>query len=793
MDRGDLWWLAETGAARFSGKGGWVPAASSLLSHGEGTTRWISTRKADEFDGAVFDEAQGRFISDISLGVERDSRGDLRVQTRGGWRAAELEGDTVKLVRTGAPTGSPEVHQEWSMNPRWKVATTEREDGSQAVSFVFLPAARQLGNDPFGSRGRLPDEDAVSIGSSGAAVWIGTRYGLRAVGSEEIQLPGMLVEAQRTANGVLYSRTADGIYSLGPKGWIHQRSPDGLFERSRSITLQVGPGLTVSATEASGGTIRSTLGDFDQNRGRFLMDIIGEFEAFQDRVFLATAAGLETISLNEHGGLSNQSMTLPNVPIASLRRANDDSLFAMADGGRIWQFVDNSRWVEVASHDSPFESPQVGAISDVVKWRRTYSRPADRWQLISNLGEIRLVRGKLASDYVESVAEGDDEAEVTAAGVLLKNTLLPRLPEPARYGVEHGTIVGRTRSSGLRLEGSSWRPAPGVMRSQSAVFGGMHWQVSMVDSMEPTIDVRPAQSQGAPPLDDRGQFPFDDIQAVATQRGEALLAHENGITVYNTADWRPVREIPISALPAPGPDIWFAPSGECQALIVGSHRLGTLCDGDAALRPENDRQEVSAVKPEFQWGGGIKGETTITRIGQGDSIELDRPEADPVILPVPDRALAVAGGYDRLWVLTARRLYRLDKDLVPSTSRRHDGQKARSGSQPGFLLTQVFFGPGSAELSIADNQKTREIAKIFIEKYSGRKIAVESYVDPSGSVEQKEALAAGRAETVARILKKAGIEGPQIESIAHPSAPTATLPLAWAQMRRVDISVKPEQ
>ena len=47
------------------------------------------------------------------------------------------------------------------------------------------------------------------------------------------------------------------------------------------------------------------------------------------------------------------------------------------------------------------------------------------------------------------------------------------------------------------------------MRSKSAIFGGMHWQVSMVESMEPTIDVSAAHSQGAAPLDDRGQFPFD--------------------------------------------------------------------------------------------------------------------------------------------------------------------------------------------------------------------------------------------------------------------------------------------
>jgi outer membrane protein OmpA-like peptidoglycan-associated protein len=138
-------------------------------------------------------------------------------------------------------------------------------------------------------------------------------------------------------------------------------------------------------------------------------------------------------------------------------------------------------------------------------------------------------------------------------------------------------------------------------------------------------------------------------------------------------------------------------------------------------------------------------------------------------------------------------LYRLDEDLLPRTSRPNDGQKTTSVSPPGFLLTKAFFGPGSAELSKADSQKIRESARIFIEKYSGRKIAVESYVDPSGSVQQKEALAAGRAETVVRILNQAGVDRSRIEIIAHPSGPTSASTLSWAQMRRVEVSVKPQQ
>ena len=137
---------------------------------------------------------------------------------------------------------------------------------------------------------RRSSETTRSRRSTGSPMRIRSRLGLperrfgsrtplrsaREVGSEEVRYRASWSSLARPMASCT-TRTADGmsaVCSLGPQGWVRGRSPEGLFERARSMTLQVGPGLAVSATEAKGGTAHRALSQFDQN-SRFLIDTIG--------------------------------------------------------------------------------------------------------------------------------------------------------------------------------------------------------------------------------------------------------------------------------------------------------------------------------------------------------------------------------------------------------------------------------------------------------------------------------------------------------------------------------------
>jgi hypothetical protein len=133
------------------------------------------------------------------------------------------------------------------VNDRWQVRLSENDSGD-SVSFVFTPTNVAM-EDPFGARGRWPDEDAQSTLVDGADVWFGTAYGLRRVDSKEIHLPGKRISALERKNDRLYARAEDGDYVRRDQGWeLASSAPADLFASSRPLALKIGAGVTITAT-----------------------------------------------------------------------------------------------------------------------------------------------------------------------------------------------------------------------------------------------------------------------------------------------------------------------------------------------------------------------------------------------------------------------------------------------------------------------------------------------------------------------------------------------------------------
>jgi len=769
-----VWHVDPSGRShRYLGPAGarWEAASNwprDMQAHG---VRWRRGPEGDELDQRDFDAASGRFRDDVSVRLVRDDQGKPWIKTWGHWRGVEITKDGVRLSKAAAaPTPAPPTRP-WRINDHWEARLTETDAGD-AVSFVFTPSDLRV-EDPFGDRGRWPDEDVQSVLVEGATVWFGTAYGLRHVGSEEIDLPGKRISALVRRNDQLYARAEDGGYVRHGQSWNPVPAvPPDLFASPRPLALNIGSGVTITATERIvDGHLRTELARFDPPEGRFLIDKIRAIEGDAQGCWILTPGGMQRLGI-ENELITTHTAHLTGEQIVSLRRDVKGQLCAAGAGETRWRFLESGGWQPLAVNDpdTPF-SIRRERLSDVVFWEKHYAREGDTWRLTTTAGPLTFEEGKLASDYVTSVATGvGQRAEVTRAGIVRQGQVIT-LPGPdVRVMFDRGQLVARLTDGTYGYDESSrqWQSRPtSVLDAPIMKFDGLTWMAGSVSAMKPTVVWVESGNNSRPlRLTERGQFPFDNMQAVASRPGEVWLAHSGGVTTHRAADFSPLRIVDASALSRSGDE------QNTRLISVESQRVWLMVNGDGvvseggagfrALEPSERERLGELHKP--RWSGQLGTAPAHATLTSANGLALERDGEEPSLTPLPAAIKAIAGAGDFLWALSERGLYRLDTCLIP-----HGARKKPSTTLPATLpspeaaLAVLWFDFGKAELTPKAKEQIPNIVQRLNGPDSRAMVWIDGHADRIGSEALKKDLSYRRAKSVYAALIAGGVAQERLE------------------------------
>jgi hypothetical protein len=632
--------------------------------------RWSHGPAADVLDARDFDPSLGKFRRDIVKRLVKDVNDVPWIETAMGWRNVQFGpgGATLGQVMARAPEPDrrPIVAD---VNPRWQVRV-EGSHNADKVVFTFRPTGRTY-RDPFGDRGRLPDEDARSVAVGDDQVWFGTLAGLRVSASDEVGLAGHRVLDVRYAGGTLYARTDAGDLQRSGTTWIATGSSS--FPTLRELRLPLGPDLEVKAREnrVKGG-FRTELDDFDRNDQRFVQDRIVSLAGTDDGLWMLSPTGAQHLVLR-NGAIASQSAVMPGTAFAALRRDRQGRICAIDSFGDGWILSGSPHAVSAADRANPC-GLLGSAISALVFWKRELSAVGDSWTLESRLGPLSFIKGKLSTDVVLDLVRATQPAwEVTAAGVL----------HPGQGLEKTHLIAPHRRSAKLALDGSrlvsrdidgtfAYDAATGTwISSQTAAldsprmrFDGMTWNFETVGTLDPVLASMSNQNEELV-LNGQGQFSFDHATAIASRDGEAWILTGGGVTVYASADHRPLRALARPSLP---PTCKPRLRGDEAGRVWLSCPAGVFVSDGESFRPATGpERDTWSSQPELLWSGRLAdGNITasVDRHTTAAEIRISAGEGRRASVRAPPDVIGLAGAGTVLWVLTPRQLYALDLSQI---------------------------------------------------------------------------------------------------------------------------------
>src|SRR5262249_25724219 len=137
-------------------------------------------------------------------------------------------------------------------------------------------------------------------------------------------------------------------------------------------------------------------------------------------LWVVTPVGIQRL-WTDANQIANQSLSLANNQLTTIRRAGDGRVYAGAGGKAAWRFDERSGWQNVSGdlQASDFGPPLQGPVSNLVRWERGFAQGQEVFKLIAAGNPLGLVQGKLAPDYVNSVAGlGELRWQATPAGIV---------------------------------------------------------------------------------------------------------------------------------------------------------------------------------------------------------------------------------------------------------------------------------------------------------------------------------------------------------------------------------------
>src|SRR5262249_50633862 len=486
--------------------------------------------------------------------------------------------------------------------------------------FIFTPSRdRSLTDDPFGTRGRWPDEDVREVLIDGGDAWWGTAYGLRrrdSSGQETVFLPRRTISYLGQVDGTIFCHADDGDYRLSSGDWMRvNEAPAAAFPPLRVLTLQLGVDVGVVAVESiSANGVSTVLPDFNAQQMRLTHDVIREIAGDSDCFWIVTLAGVQRLKtaqnvVNEHREY------FKNSTVTALRRGADGRLYTSIGEGLAFRYEDDSAGWEALSSSNrshPFATPLHGQLSPIVAWSRHFASNGDRYQLSTGGLTLGFVKGQLASDCITSVAGlASLRWEASSAGIFQHDypnrhsrrerwIAWPSGVAGSEIAVDRGVLVLKSHggSYGYDVQSRAWRKmqtsvfdlANAVFngtrwetRSREAdhesIYTGVEWNARSADVDRPHIMFQPAanrqeivcsvegassqpvENQWRSKLNALGQFPFDAVHQVFSRNEELGLVFGAGLAFYQADVLRQPSFTPVRYLHAQRCSKWSQQQG----------------------------------------------------------------------------------------------------------------------------------------------------------------------------------------------------------------------------------------
>jgi hypothetical protein len=705
----------------------WVEArpewSSPASAHG---IRWQTTPEGDELVQPEFNAAAGRFQKDMCMRLAEDTGRRLWLKTWAGWRHCSLEGTGAPLAEpVAAPPAEVPVTLILAATSTWDCRRTPAADGRDRLAFAFKPAPnRPVVADPFGVRGRWPDEDIRVVQPEETRVWLGTPAGLRCRESsagETLILPGHAISGIALRGSDLYCRTEDGVHARSGGWQVSGTAPETLFPAARTVRLRMGPGLVVDATESSaGGQVVTAIRRFDRASGRLQEDTLEELISETDGFWVRTRAGVQRLRLagaevrEQHGLLGERRL-------AGLRRGEGNSLWA-GDSRSAWRLQAGS-----AKHPAdPFRTPLRGDVTPVLRWERRFRVGGDEYVLRAGDTILQLSRGKLSCDDVRDVIGLEDrtwqatpggivQSRRDAGGPILEAALSwpgragypvpPRDPSPLRLALDPAShaLVCRTRDAGVysyEATTQAWKSVESsAFRLLQLSYDGKRWTSTWAEIEQPQMffdfiykeqdrhgvrSTRPGKRRSDEArLNDAGQFPFDTIYSAALRDGEIWMTHGTGVAVTREVR-RNQQVISVRYLPPSTSRPWLA--GEwIPRLMAGEDgstwmkledRDGSLSGGGYRVCEPGPGQIFHKVAGDDKRNPFLQqphceltvagARMTLSLTPDRRAIRIEGPPAGPRLQALDHDALDVGAAGGAFWLLTPRGIASVHPERVLS-------------------------------------------------------------------------------------------------------------------------------
>jgi hypothetical protein len=547
-------------------RGGWEAVTSvrplQVARHG---LRWQEIPEQAELPVEDFDAVARQFRADKCVGLTVDRERQLWFDTEAGWRRRGAP--TLERPVNNAPQAATQT-AELPATPTWTCLRTETPGNPDVVAFrmTAVPDSKPTG-DPFGVRGRWPDEDARVVQPDEDGVWLGTAGGVRyrgRDGSERLDLPGVPVSRLAVHGGVLYCRGGAAAYRRTGTGWVASSAPETAFGPARDLVLPLGAAVDVRLQEVTAREgVTTRVEGFDPHNGRLEQDTVLELASERDGFWVRTPVNVQRLRL-EGARLREPAGYLSGQKLLGLRRCAQRHLHAGTEAGDAWRFEESrGRWQPCDVKDNPFRTAVRHEVSPILWSLREFNENGDRFSLLSDAGRATLTHGKITSDFIEGVAAaGGQRWQATPAGVVTNVAA----PVPWRPGViswpaaaPDSFQVAYIPASGglfcrrgldvyaLTSDAKGWREANrDAFKVLRVSFEGKKWVIASEAGFRPSMQFRlryekaggtttPAEEWESS-LNARGQFSFDSIQSVTTRQrkgaGELWLTHGTGVAVY---------------------------------------------------------------------------------------------------------------------------------------------------------------------------------------------------------------------------------------------------------------------
>jgi hypothetical protein len=733
----------------------WVRASSPWPRSIEvGPIRWQDTPWKDQLDSGVFSASSGRFLSDICTRVMKDANDEIWLQTVEGWRHMEIKDGKPLLAKPVLiPPKKATIRKQWKSTDTWKCLRTSKSDTADSVKFIFTPSTNNdLVQDPFEIRARWPDEDALSVLPDGEVVWIGTARGLRrrdSDGGGTIFLAGLRIEDIARWEASLFCRTNNGDFVLQKNKWKKiEHSPPGTFPAERKLEIPLGPGVKVKAIEStSENRVHTTLSDFDSEQRRFYSDVVEEVAYDGESLLTSTLKGIQRVELlGDRIGKHRADLT--NYCGLTMRRGTDGKLYTTINGQSSWRCAENADWVPVVINDpsNPFTKPPRVALSDIVTWERRFSLKADSNHLWAGNAPIEFINGKLSPDYITGMsAHGLKSWQATPTCVIqselnsqgeIENSIIqwPKKGDwihTPKIAEDNGNLVCLVKDHPLAYAPHlhTWRPSnTTAFHLRLAEFNSREWNLQHITVDKPQIVW---DDLGSFELNDRGQFPFDSVQSVASNGNTLWIITEAGLSIYSgpqkrsesfksnwsSSKWPEMDKGWSSALSTDYKgQVWLLLNGpRFKVALMGLQeapvRIG-LSENDMVFRlPTAKEAHLTPFLNPIQWSGVVR-ETAIT-VKTGDKQDIMEIIWNPnhvQQLPLRQPVIDLIERGRTIWVLTSNGLYKLGIRAMHSSTTanisslpseedywcRHIQlykESAESWDELGYLLEQIDTAP----------------------------------------------------------------------------------------------------